>query len=334
MSIYVAWIDFQRRQDSICKLLDIECKYFPVARSAGLLRKLIGYVKNIFLTVSFVGMRKPSVVWVQVPQTPALGAVLMAKWLFRLHLVVVADCHNAMFRKPWSTFPFSKFLLNASDFILVHNDDVRDAAKDFIVHPNKILVVPDAPAVFDANGLESFTANQGLAFHDGKREFSAIFPASWAADEPINELIEAIQRIEDVTLLITGRPKMALAKSLSNDDKVKLTGYLSVNDFDTLLLGADFIFALTRHNDVQLSVCGEALGAGKPLICSDTPTLRRLYTDVAVFATNDAEGLSLAIVEMKERYSSLSRIAKENGERLAEKWMTQYGRKLQALLLK
>jgi hypothetical protein len=55
-----------------------------------------------------------------------------------------------------------------------------------------------------------------------------------------------------------------------------------VAQFDALLTHCDVVLALTKFDGIQLSVCNEALGFGKPMVMSDTPLLRQLFGSAAV----------------------------------------------------
>jgi hypothetical protein len=45
----------------------------------------------------------------------------------------------------------------------------------------------------------------------------------------------------------------------------------------------DAVLALTKLTDAQLSSAGEAVGAGQPMVLSDTPVTRDLYPKGGVF---------------------------------------------------
>ena len=66
-------------------------------------------------------------------------------------------------------------------------------------------------------------------------------------------------------------------------ENVVLPGYLTGADLDSAIASADAILALTKLDDAQLSSAGEAIGAGRPMVLSDTPVTRDLYYQGGVF---------------------------------------------------
>ncbi|MDH8576211.1 hypothetical protein QIH29_27735, partial [Klebsiella pneumoniae] len=66
-------------------------------------------------------------------------------------------------------------------------------------------------------------------------------------------------------------------------DNVIFTGYLTKKAYDDLFLSSSVILGLTTRDNVQLSVSNEALSADKPMVLSDTTTLRNLFGDAAIF---------------------------------------------------
>lgn len=314
-NIYIAWIAFQRRQESFKYFFPVDCYYYPIPR-CGFLVKLIFYVKNFVKTFFLLRRMRPKIVFVQVPQTPALFAVMLSRFIFGINCIVIADCHNAMFRFPWLNYPGSKLLLRSSNFILVHNYEIYNKAVS-LLGAGKIFNVPDAPASFASHIFNDFLEKR---FFDAP-DFCFVFPASWADDEPIRDLIFAFSMINSARLIITGRPKLHLIQDIDLPENVKIAGYLSNHEFDYLINRCDCIFALTSHDDVQLSVCGEAVGAAKPLICSDTSLLRSMYDDFAVFTLNNPIAFAESVNAVVGNYSSILLRAKSKRDRAFSDWI-------------
>ena len=78
---------------------------------------------------------RPDVVWLQLPPTFLMHLLLLFRVLVRRRMKVVADCHNAALRAPWSVIPLSRRLLNWANLVLVHNHDIVPAARDLGVDP-------------------------------------------------------------------------------------------------------------------------------------------------------------------------------------------------------
>lgn len=282
--MYIAWIGFQRRQVSIAAYVNMTVRFFPIKRRVSKAKKLVAYIHASYKTFSSLLMEKPKVVWVQVPQTPALWVALFYRMVIRRDAKVVADCHNACFRKPWVNFPFGISSLRSADYVLVHNESLKSGALALGIASDKLVVLEDPPAVFCNTGRVDLNI-------DAPRPWG-LFPAGFAEDEPIEELFEAAKLLPGVSFLVTGN-----SANLKNRDLLKnvppnviFLGFLSREDFDQLVMITDFVLALTKFDGIQLSVCGEAVGAGRPMVVSDTNILRTLYPmgTEHVLATGDA----------------------------------------------
>lgn len=304
-------------------LVGFECLFMPLGY-AGRSRLIKGlhYLLHFGKTISTLRARKPAVVWLQLPQVPLLWAVLLYRLLFARRTKVVADCHNAMFRPPWSKVPLGISLLASCDLVLVHNVDMLQAALALGVPASRTLVLEDVPPI---PGVVPGDAPPSL-FASKPRPW-ILFPGSFSADEPVSELLAAAKVLDRGTLVMTGKLSNAARNhhDLSNvPPNVIMPGYLPLQEFDALLRHADLVLALTRFDGIQLSVCNEALGYAKPMVVSDTPLLRSLFASAAVMADSDnpvalAEGITVASSQLPELAARARSLAdKRRGEWLAE----------------
>ncbi|GIZ52518.1 glycosyltransferase family 4 protein [Noviherbaspirillum aridicola] len=321
--LYFAWIGFQRRQISMAPHCGFETVFLPVERRAGRIAKLRNYLRNSLAMMSMMLRQRPQAVWVQLPQVPLLWWALLYRALVRRDAVVVADCHNAMFRPPWSRVPLGLSLLSRCDVVLAHNADVAQSALDLGVDPERLMVVEDPPASFLGTG--SFDPGAGVP-----RPWF-VFPASFAKDEPIAELLEAARMQPGVTVLITGNVANCKDQELIRraPANVRFVGFLSRQDFDALMIGCDAVIAFTRFDGIQLSVCGEAVGAGKPMLISNTATLRRLFPKGTVFVDTDrAEDIAAGFTQVLERREELAAEIDKFGTEMRDHWLQTRGRPL------
>lgn len=260
-------------------IVGFECWFYPMPKS-GRLVKLINYIRLFFKSVQELRRSAPAVVWVQLPQVPVLWAALVYRALASKPVKVVADCHNAQLRKPWSHFPLALWSLKQADAILVHNEAMLNQAKMIGWPIGKVLVLEDVPA------MGKDMPPSGLALkHILAPKPWVVFPGSFAADEPIEEVLTAARMAPEITFIITGRPDKAKQNGHNIEDlpgNVVLPGFLPVALFDDILREANVVIGLTREEGIQLSVCNEALGFGRPLVTSDTQILRELFGAAAV----------------------------------------------------
>jgi glycosyltransferase involved in cell wall biosynthesis len=300
--LYIAWIGFQRRQLSMQAYWGYELLFLPI-KSRYQALKLLEYSLHFVRTLRLLIKSKPDIIWAQLPQVPLFSAALFYKKCFSPNTKLVADCHNGMFRLPWSQWPFAFSQINSADVVLVHNETMVDTAKGMGITDKLIQVLEDAPASIEKCDVTNMSYHRPWL----------IFPSSFGEDEPIKELFEAASLVPELTFVITGNPDRAkgLHDLCTKPNNVHLTGFLPTTEFNKLLLSADAVIGLTRFDGVQLSVCNEALGAGKPMILSDTALLRKLFYQGSIFVSPFnpgaiADGCLKAVSEL-ERLSIESR---------------------------
>lgn len=275
----------------------------PVPK-CGRIIKVFHYLRLLIASIARLRSEAPDVVWVQLPQVPALWAALIYRMLSSKRIKVVADCHNAQLRAPWSSFPRALWSLKQCDVVLVHNEAMHVKAAEIGWPMDKVLVLEDVPAV----GKER--PSSGLAFSYIKTPKPwVLFPGSFATDEPIAEVLEAARIAPEVTFIITGRSERAQQNGhdiFSLPPNVVLPGFLSIEMFDDLLREADVVMGLTKEEGIQLSVCNEALSFGKPLVTSNTRILEKLFGRAAILVDTRApesiaQGCLRACAEAGER---------------------------------
>lgn len=277
-ALHIAWTSFQRRQVSMADDVGFKCVFLPV-NAKSKVGKVWAYLSNLIRTVGTLRAARPRVVWVQLPQVPVLWAALLYRKLIRPDAKVVADCHNAMFRPPWSRFPLGLSLFKYCDCVVVHNDMVEAQALAMGVPRARVLVLEDVPPLVETK--EAVPEPACLARFP--RPW-VVFPGSFAADEPIGEVLRAARLAPDITFVITGKTHNAKKHGHDISDpppNVLMPGFLALNEFDCLLRHADVVMGLTKIEGIQLSVCNEALGYGRPLVISNTALLSSLFAESA-----------------------------------------------------
>lgn len=294
-------------------IVGFDCWFMPVPRSGKLL-KTINYLRLLVASTVRLKAAAPTIVWVQLPQVPALWAALIYRAFAGKPVKIIADCHNAQLHKPWSSFPLALRSLKQCDAILVHNEAMHARAAELGWPMRKVLVLEDAPAVGKAG------APIGLATaHIKAPKPWVLYPGSFSADEPIKEVFEAARLAPNLTFIITGRPERARKYGHNIDSlppNVVLPGFLSLELFDDLLRETDVVMGLTKEEGIQLSVCNEALGFGKPLVTSDTQILRKLFGNAAVLVDASdpqsiAQGCLAAISSSNEMADKSKLLANE-----------------------
>ena len=320
--VFVAW-SFMRRAESMRPVFE----YRHVVMDYQLPRRWLRpaeYVLKCLATVGLILRDRPSEIWVQLAPTPLLYAGALGSRLLGGR-PLIADCHNSMLELPWIEHPFAKRILASCAAIIVHNEQVRAQAVAIGLPADRICVIEERPALQIGWGGGSVDVGGAPTI---------VLPASFNADEPIGEVVDAARMLPDVSFVITGDFRRARGRHDLSDvpANVRLTGYLQKDAFDEVLRSADVLLGLTDRPDVQLSSAGEGIGAGCPMVLSDTPTLRDLYATGTVFIRENkagaiATGVATALAERSRLRTELRKLADERMRR----WSAQ-AESLQSLL--
>ncbi len=278
--------------------------------------KPLSYLRQAVETWRILSKSRPDVVWYQSP--PTFLAHLL--WLFRVigghRYAIVADCHNAALRPPWAHVPFTSLLLNRFDLVLAHNAEVRTMAVDLGVTTDRLTVLETRPAQVAATMPRRADA-------DGRP--LVFVPTSFSADEPIDVLLQAAALLPQVRFALTGRLSRAKPQGYPDraPDNVEFTDYIDVATFNRMLGAARVVVGLTTVEGIQLSAANEAIGAGKPLVLSDTHILRELFGAAAVFSRNDVKSLAAAIEDALARAPSLAQRSEALRRQRELRWRQQ-----------
>lgn len=284
-------------------LAGFECVFLPMSTGTrGRVAKAWQYARLFMRTLAVMRQRRPDTVWFQLPQVPLMWAALLYRLLFNRQAKLVADCHNAMFRPPWSRVPFGLSALRRCDLVLVHNDTVLQAALAAGLPSSRTRVLEDVPPLVKMPAV----APPVPAAFAGRPHPWVLFPGSFSADEPVQELLAAACLLGSGVVVMTGRVANAAKHGHNISDvppNVVMPGFLSLAEFEALLLHCDVVLALTKFDGIQLSVCNEALGFGKPMVVSDTPLLSALFGSAAVMANSGeprelAQGIETALDQL------------------------------------
>lgn len=284
---YISWAESCSRSDHTARELGgrshmVYASAFGSRPATILLKYAIQWVR----TARILKQEQPDVVFVM---TPPLFAALPAFWYAaRRGKMVVLDAHSAAFLHPrWRPWQWlQRLLCRRAATTLVHNEHLAAHVRSMGAHA---VVVPDVPIVFSGRG--AFQRPSG---------FVVAAVCSFNYDEPIAEIFGAAQLLPDVTFFVTGNPRhldAQLKDSLAAN--VHLTGFLSTEDYGTLLTTADAVLTLTTRDHTMLRGAYEAIYQGTPVIVSDWPMLREAFSDGAVHVENTAEGIASGIVSVR-----------------------------------
>jgi hypothetical protein len=315
--LFIAWVPFQRRAISMQPYFGYVLKFAELSFSKKYLR-IFEYIAKTFQTLTWLIRACPSVIWVQLPPTLILHILFVYKILLNRDCLVIADCHNATFRKPWVTIPGFKGLLTKCDLVIVHNDDVKQDALGLGVVYQQLYVLEDPPAVLGTNVLskkDNFYIEPWI-----------LCPCSFNKDEPIKAILDAARLTPEITFVLTGNKKRALGNhDLSHlPANIKLPGFLPTETFDKLLTSATIVMGLTILDGIQLSVANEAVGVGQAMVLANTNTLKQLFYKGAVYVDpQNARSIAAGCRDAIARHDALTSEVFELREERQNSWLEQ-----------
>lgn len=276
----LAWIHHHQRSSAVADALGGTAVFMPWARP-GLppWRRTVGWLRSALRTVAVLWRLAPGTVCVV--QVPPVFAALVAH-LARRRRPLVLDLHSGAVNDPnwaWSA-GLLRWVGRRCDGIVVTTTELLDPGQ---FDPAPVWVMHD-PAVDPGPPTSAAPALPG----GGP---VALFPASGAADEPLDALTEAAASLEgEVRVVVTGSHG-----SRFHGTAVHAVGWLPRAQYEALLADADVVLALTTREATMQCAAYEALARGKPIVCSATAALTGVLGGAAVPAANDGPSLADAV---------------------------------------
>ena len=265
--IYIAW------RTRVGRDIGIRTRWLPVILRAKLylLTGAPPYLRQVANTVRVILWNKPKLVIAELPQGPLLLLLSILKFIFRFKLVV--DVHTAfLVYDDWKGVllnkPFTP-LLQSADLIIVHNSEI------FKLLPKRLT--KRAILVYDPPRKVIKSQDEGDYI---------LLPASWRSDEPLEYILEEFLAANIKALLVvTGDYKRRehLYHKYRNAPRIVFTGYLSNEEYLTILSRAKAVIVVTTREYTLLSAGWEAIYAEKIAIVSETKTLKNLFRDTAIY---------------------------------------------------
>ena len=126
---------------------------------------------------------------------------------------------------------------------------------------------------------------------------------TFSQDEPLADILHAAAQCQragqDVTFHITGSLKHV--RSRLPDElpaNVRFTGWLSEQDYASLLRGVDAVLCLTKHDHTMQRGGYEAMALGQPLITSHWGILRQAFCAGTVHVDNSPRQIAAAVAQV------------------------------------
>ncbi|MCK5878427.1 MAG: glycosyltransferase, partial [Holophagae bacterium] len=164
------------------------------------------------------------------------------------------------------------------------------------------------PVDYEVEAVEPYPLSDG---------FNICFAHTYAGDEPYDIVMEAVERVSDVYLYVTGNREKS-THPLWNFPRVVHTGFLKRSQYLGLLTGSDAVMTLTTRDNTMQKAGNEAIFLGQPLITSDLTFLRQYFQKGTVYVSLTVDGIEAGIREMKERHRRLTEEMRRFAQELKE----------------
>lgn len=307
-TLAVTW-EQHRRTRELCSWLGM-----PLHEVTFNATRLKRYAKLGKQTLRLLSERKPKVVYVQNPSL-ILATLVLAARPFLGRYKVVMDAHNeavAPFTHAyWPITSLTRHALRAADVTIVTNaalaDQVRRIGGNPHVLPDRLPTPPFAP-----------TAPLRL---DGPLRVMVV--ATYAADEPIAEIIEAARLLGDqFQFSITGREtKLPAEQRARLPANVRQTGFLSEEAYWELMRDSHIVLDFTLKPNCLVCGAYESLAVLRPMVLTGNPATVDLFGKVAVTTTDhDAKAIAECLQRARAQLAELNDSVMNERPRFEQRW--------------
>jgi len=308
--LYISWAESCSRSEHTARELGgtSYMVYLPFFGSHPL-SILPKYLGQFFMSLWLLVRHRPDALFVMSPPLFASFPALLWKWLFGVPFVL--DCHTGAFtNRRWRRLQWLQyFLCRQAATNLVTNDHLKELIE---LHGSKTTIVRDVPVEFETT--DEYLLPTG---------FNIAVVCSFNYDEPISEMFTAASQLVDgdTNFFFTGNPKYLRPEVADQrPDNVVLTGFLSDQQYGSLLCQADVVMTLTTQDHTMLRGAWEAIYQKTPVIISDWPILREAFDIGAIHVDNSQESIVQAVLFAQKNISDLCRQAEKAREQRLERW--------------
>jgi len=229
------------------------------------------YIQGFYDTFLKYLKERPSTLILQLPQGPLLLEGVLLKKNFNCK--IVADVHTGfVYGHTLKGLIINKHfnkLLNYVDLVIVHNNEILH-----MLHPS---IIAKTEVVYDPwmflHSTEQPSSNDKYL----------VFPASFSPDEPLLEVLSAVNEYKKIKVVITGNYYRNPSLLRFSSSHVEFTGFLNRQDYEKLLVNSSGVITGTKDEYTLMMSAWEAVAFQKPLILSEPKTLRNMFDDYAFF---------------------------------------------------
>ncbi len=267
-----------------------ELHYIYSTTRRGLLAAPYKYFYQALNTLILLFRLHPKIVFVQSP--PGFAVLFVHFYCLITNSYFVVDAHSAALTSPYWTHPawLYRALARKAVTTIVTNEHFKNMIQDWGGHA---FVLRDIPTSYPKAGI-----------YPVKGKFNILVVNKYAFDEPLEEVLAAVEKLDDVQFYITGEVSRAGDRLPTNPPKnVIFTDFLSDEDYFGLMSTSQAVMCLTtRDHTMQRGAC-EALSMGKPIVTADWPLLRDYFHKGTVYVDNSVDGIQRGVKDMLENFN-------------------------------
>ncbi len=294
-TVFLAWENYHARTELLGKALGARVFYSSHLGRGGGPRLLLKYLWQGADTIAFLLRERPRAILVQTPPVfPALIAAVYALVFRGTRLMI--DAHSGSFLSPkwrWA-LPLHRWCSRRADVTIVHMRSLLAVVAGWGARATVLSYVFD----------EQPPASVAYPLPAG---LNVAVPSSFNPDEPLDLLFAAAALVPHAHFHVTGDARRIPADVLAGrPPNVTFTGYLTVPEYFGLLRAADAVLALTTQDHTFQTGGAEAVWTGRPLIVSDWPELRQVFSRGTVFVDHTPAGLAAGVRAVAEHGAALA----------------------------
>jgi glycosyltransferase involved in cell wall biosynthesis len=300
------------RSKVFARELGIDVEFVSATTRRGPLVAPYKYAVQTLMTIGVLARRRPRLVFIQSPPSPAT-------WLVAAYAVLtgadyVIDAHSAaMLARRWTRPKWLNRLVRRRAVVTIVTNE--HFAEQLEAEGCTALVLRDIPTTFP-------TASEP----ELPEGFHALVVNTFNFDEPLDEVLEAAHRLPEVTFHVSGRAERHPEVVATAPPNVRFTGFLADEDYHALMKRADVVMCFTtRDHTMQRGAC-EALSLGRPIITSDWPLLRTYFHRGTVHVDNTAAGMIAAVEEVRARHAHYEAEIEHLRDYQQDQWSQARGR--------
>ncbi len=289
--VFIGWDGFDQRNEGYCKILGARSLYIGKHHP----NRFIAFLSWVGKTYSSWRILKqicPDIVIIKNTQWVIAAALLFIRTRLRFRLVL--DSHSSAFDGGivYPAFLHRKFVRKADLSLVTNEADRKQVAR----WGGRVSVIPFPPVDYGLEEIESYPLSE---------EFNICFVHTYANDEPYDIVMEAVERVSDVHLYVTGNPEKS-THPLCDSPRIVHTGFLKRSEYLGLLTGCDAVMTLTTRDNTMQKAGNEAIFLGRPLITSDLKFLREYFQKGTIYVPLTVDGVEDGIRKMKKHHRRLA----------------------------